>query len=250
MIELDTIYNEDCLEGLKRIQNGVVDCCVTSPPYNVGLDYGGYNDKMEYPDYLSFIESVFGEMFRVLKDDGRMCVNIGDGKNGSIPTHSDFIQIGKKIGFLVLSTIIWNKNTTSNRTAWGSFMSPSSPSFPRCFEYILLFGKTKKLKHSGESTISKQDFIQWTNGIWTFTPETKDVGHPAPFPIELPKRLIELLTYKNDVIIDPFIGSGTTAIAAIRSGRHFIGFEIDKNYYDHATYRINMEQSTLPFMKL
>ena len=245
MIELDTIYNEDCLEGMQRIPDGTIDCVITSPPYNVSLDYNNYDDNKDYSDYLKWMQSVFAECYRILKPDGRMCVNIGDGKNGSIPTHSDFIQICKEIGFLCLTTIIWNKNTTSNRAAWGSFMSPSCPSFPRCYEFVLIFSKSKKLIHKGETTITKENFIKWANGMWTITPETKDMGHPAAYPIELPIRCIEMLTYKSDVILDPFMGSGTTAVACIKEQRHYIGFEIDKEYYDIALKRIKQEKQQL-----
>ena len=244
-IELDRIYNMDCLEGMKLIPDGTINLTVTSPPYNVGLFYNEYNDNKEYSDYLAWMKDVFSENYRVLATDGRMCINIGDGKNGSIPTHSDFIQICKSIGFYVMSIIVWNKNTTSNRTAWGSFMSPSCPSFPRCFEYVLIFSKSKKLTHKGDTTILKDNFIKWTNGMWTFVPETKQRWHPAVYPLELPTRCIELLTYKGDVVLDPFMGSGTTAIACIKEKRHFVGFELNKEYYDRAVKRIKDEQAQL-----
>lgn len=239
MIELNKIYNQDCLEGMKNIPDGLVNCIITSPPYNVGLDYDEYKDNKPYDDYLSWIKDIFTESYRVLTEDGRMCVNIGDVKNGSIPTHSDFIQIAKEIGFHVLTIIIWNKNTTSNRTAWGSFMSPSCPSFPRCFEYILVFCKSHKLMHSGTSDIEKNEFINWSNGMWSFGCENlKKIGHPAAFPIELPKRCIKLFTYVGDVILDPFMGSGTTLVSAVQEHRKFIGFEISEEYFKIAERRI------------
>ena len=243
MVELNNIYNEDCLEGMKKIPDSFVNCIITSPPYNVGLEYNEYKDNKPYEDYLDWIRKIFIESYRVLTEDGRMCINIGDGKNGSIPTHSDFIQIAKEIGFHVLTIIIWNKNTTSNRTAWGSFMSPSSPSFPRCFEYILVFRKTEKLTHTGKTTIEKKEFIDWSNGMWSFnTEKLKKIGHPAAFPIELPRRCIRLFTYEGDVVLDPFIGSGTTAVAALCENRKYIGFEMSEEYYKMAVERIDIEQ--------
>lgn len=240
----DKIFCQDCLEGMRHIPDGSIDCIVSSPPYNTGLEYNGYKDSKPYAEYLEWMTSIFAESFRVLGNDGRMVVNIGDGKNGAIPTHSDFIQICKLIGFSVLTTIIWNKNTTSNRTAWGSFMSPSSPSFPRCFEFILVFRKSDKLLRKGIPTISKENFVSWSNGMWSIGCEKLDkIGHPAAFPVELPQRCIELLTYKGDVILDPFVGSGTTAIAAIREKRHFIGFELNAEYYQKAMKRIQNELS-------
>lgn len=246
MIELDMIYNEVCLQGMKRIPYGSVNSIITSPPYNVGLNYNGFDDNKEYNDYLMWIKEIFNHCYRILSPDGRMCINIGDGKNGAIPTHSDFIQICKSIGFLVLTTIIWNKNTTSKRTAWGSFMSATAPSFPRNFEFILVFTKSKKLQTKGESTISKNDFIKWSNGMWTIKPEIQSkAGHPAAFPVELPTRLIRMLTFKNDIILDPFIGSGTTAIAAMRERRRYIGFELCEEYFKLASRRISAEKSQL-----
>jgi len=246
MKELNKIYNEDCLVGMKDIPDKSIHCIITSPPYNVGLDYDEYKDNKPYEDYLHWMKEIFSESYRVLTDDGRMCVNIGDAKNGSIPTHSDFIQIAKEIGFHILTIIIWNKNTTSNRCAWGSFMSPSSPSFPRCFEYILVFCKSPKLIHKGKITIEKKEFIDWSNGMWSFNCENlKKIGHPAAYPVELPKRCIRLFTYEDDVILDPFIGSGTTAIAAIMENRRFIGFEMSEDYYKIAEERINNLQSEL-----
>ena len=243
MIEFNKIYNEDCLSGMKKISDNTVNCIITSPPYNVGLDYDEYKDNKPYYDYLSWIKDIFTESYRVLAEDGRMCINIGDGKNGSIPTHSDFIQIAKEIGFHILTIIIWNKNTTSNRTAWGSFMSPSCPSFPRCFEYILVFSKTHKLSHKGISTIEKKEFIEWSNGMWSFNCESlKKIGHPAAFPVELPTRCIKLFTYEGDVVLDPFIGSGTTAVACIRENRKFIGFETSDEYFKLSNNRIKVEQ--------
>lgn len=203
MLSINKIFNEDCVTGLQKINDSTIDFVVTSPPYNVNLNYNSYEDNKPYIDYLAWLTQIFSQCYRVLREDGRMAINIGDAKNGAIPTHSDIIQMCKGIGFDVLTTIIWNKNTTNNRTAWGSFMSPSAPSFPRCFEYILMFRKSNKLTHKGEPTISKEEFIKWSNGTWSFnTEKVKSIGHPACFPIELPTRCIKMLTYKNDIVLD------------------------------------------------
>ena len=239
------LINGDCLVEMRNIPDASVDMVITSPPYNVGVDYDGYNDNMDYNDYTSWLAMVFGEFYRILKKDGRACINIGDGKNGSVPTHSDIIQICMSIGFNIMTTIIWNKNTTSKRSAWGSFMSPSCPSFPRNFEYILVFSKSKKLIRKGEPSITKKNFIDWSNGLWTFAPEKNIKSHPAPFPIELPRRCIEMLTYKKDLILDPFMGSGTVGVACERLDRDFIGIEISKEYYEIAKYRIGLEQAQM-----
>jgi len=238
----------DCLERMKEIPDGSVNCAITSPPYNVNLGNNkfkkeGYNssdDNLPYKEYLTWIKNITDLSYSKLADDGRICINIGDGKNGSIPTHSDFIQILKDKGFNMLTTLIWNKNNTSNRTAWGSYMSASCPSFPRCFEYILVACKQKRLSHKGNSTISKEEFIEFSNGMWNVKPEPnqKEIGHPAIYPIEIPYRLIQMLTYENDIVLDMFMGSGSTGIACINTNRKFIGIELDEKYYDISCKRI------------
>lgn len=249
------LINNDCLIAMKELSNGSFHCVITSPPYNVDLGnnkykkdgYSTHNDNMPYDDYLDWMKEVFKECYRVLSNDGRMCVNIGDGKNGKIPTHSDFIQIMKSIGFMPMTTIIWNKNNTSNRCAWGSYLSAKAPSFPRPFEYILVFQKSNGLERIGESTITKDEWKEYSNGLWSFAPEMKQkkIGHPAMFPLELPTRLIKMLTYKHDVILDPFMGVGTTAIACLNNDRKFIGIEIDDKYIEIAKKRIDKAKSQL-----
>lgn len=243
------LINADCLVYLKTMKEGSAHCVITSPPYNVDLGnnkykkqgYSSHNDNMPYGEYLLWMEEVLRECYRVLSEDGRMCINIGDGKNGKIPTHSDFIQIMKSIGFMPMTTIIWNKNNTSNRCAWGSYLSAKAPSFPRPFEYILVFQKSNGLIRFGESTITKDEWKEYSNGLWSFAPEMKQkqIGHPAMFPVELPMRLIKMLTYKGDTILDPFMGSGTTGAACIKTDRHFIGIEKDESYFRIAEKRIN-----------
>ena len=140
-----------------------------------------------------------------------------------------------------MSVIIWNKNQASPRTAWGSFNSPSCPSFPTPFEYILVFAKdNKKLQWKGETDLTKEEFIDWSLALWTFAPETrqKKIGHPAMFPEELPKRLIKMFSWKGALVVDPFMGSGTTAVACVNTNRNYIGFELDKHYCEIANERI------------
>ena len=241
-----TLYLGDCIEVLKTMQEATVNLVVTSPPYNVGLEYNEYDDDRVHSEYIRFLKEVFTLTYRVLASDGRIAINIGDGKNGKIPTHSIVTMTMIDIGYIPMSTIIWNKRTTSNRAAWGSFMSPSSPSFPSQVEYILLFSKTKKLQHIGTATIQKEDFIKWTNPLWEFNAEKdmRKIGHPAVFPVELPRRVIELLTYQDDVVCDPFMGSGTAGVACVKTKRRFIGIEKDKKYFDIAEGRIKKFESS------
>lgn len=248
-----TLYTGDCIDTLNKIyESGErANIIITSPPYNVNLGNNKYkkegytstDDNLPYEDYLAWMREVFTACFNVLTDDGRICINIGDGKNGAIPTHSDFIQICKEIGFIPLTTIVWNKNTMSSRTAWGSYMKASAPSFPRGFEYILVLGKTQKLLTAGESTMTKDEFIQYSNGLWTFAPEQKqkDFGHPAMFPVELPLRLIKMLTYKGAIVLDPFSGTATTGVAALRTERKYIGIEKEPVYQEIAKDRLKKE---------
>lgn len=139
--------------------------------------------------------------------------------------------------------IIWNKaSSASPSTAWGSWLSAANPILRDIHEYILIFSKGVYSRPSGnkESTISKEQFLEWTKSIWTMNAESaRKVGHPAPFPEELPNRLIQLYSFKDDVILDPFIGSGTTALAALNSKRRFVGYEISEEYVKLANDRIN-----------
>lgn len=256
MLELNNIYNMDCLNGLRKMDDNTIDLVVTSPPYNVDLGnnkynknpYNLYNDNKEHQEYISWLKEIFSLVYLKLKSGGRVCINIGDGKNGAVPTHSDVIQMMCEIGYIPMSVIIWNKNTVSGRTAWGSFKSPSCPSFPTPFEYILVFAKdSRKLKYKGETDLTKEEFIDWSLALWTFAPETrqKKIGHPAMFPEELPKRLIKMFSWKGALVVDPFNGAGTTCKVAKELGRQYIGFEISKDYCDIATERIADEMAQI-----
>ena len=247
IIELDKIYSEDCLEGLKRIQDDSIDCMITSPPYNVGIDYGDkYNDNQPFNEYLSFIKEVMTEVYRVLKNGGRAIINIANtGRKPYIPLSSYINMIMIEIGFLCRGEIVWDKGASVGVScAWGSWKSPSNPSLRDVHEYILVFSKGdyKHVVKNGEPTISSEEFVESTKSIWHMqTENAKKIGHPAPFPLSLPAKLINLYTFKGDIILDPFIGSGTTAIAAIRRNRHFIGFETNSDYFKIALERIEKE---------
>jgi site-specific DNA-methyltransferase (adenine-specific) len=243
------LIKDDCLNLIPTLKDKSVNMVITSPPYNVDLGnnkykkdgYNIYQDNKDHKDYINWLKSVFKALYSKMTDDGRVAINIGDGKNGSIPTHSDVINLMTEIGYKPYTTIIWNKSQVGNRTAWGSFKSPSSPSFPTPFEYILVFYKKhRKLQHKGITDIEKQEFIDWSLAIWNFAPETrmKKIGHPAMFPVELPRRLLKLFTYQEDVVFDPFMGAGTVGVACKTLNRKFIGTEIDKTYYNIAKDRI------------
>lgn len=247
-IKINNIYNLKCEELCLQLQNESIDLVVTSPPYNVDLGnnkykkdgYDVYNDNIEHEKYMKWLYQIFCFLlYEKIKVGGRVCINIGDGKNGAVPTHSDIIQMMCE-RYLPVTSIIWDKCDTSNRAAWGSFCSPSCPSFPKTFEFILVFAKEKrKLQYKGETDITKEEFIKWANGYWRFGPENrmKKLGHPAMFPEELPKRLIKMLSWKDALVFDPFCGLGTTCYVAKQLGRNFIGCDISEDYCNKARDR-------------
>ena len=251
----DRFINEvtcgDSEQLIQELEDSSIDLLITSPPYNVDLGYNKkhqnpydlYQDNKEHSDYIEWLQRIFSGVKAKMVTGGRVCINIGDGKNGSVPTHSDIIQfMTRDLNYLLMTTIIWNKNQIGNRTAWGSYMSPSSPSFPTPFEYILVFAKDtkKKVGDKDKITVQKDDFIKNSLGMWNFAPETrqKKMGLNAMFPVELPKRLIEMLSYKDDVVFDPFSGLGTTCVTAKHLERNYIGFEMSVDYCQRSRTRI------------
>lgn len=243
------IFQNDFLKvDLKEYINKV-DLVITSPPYNLSIEYGSFNDSIDYKDYLNFTESWLKKTFLLLKEDGRVCLNIplDKNKNGRRPVYADIVKIALDVGFKYQSTIVWNEQNISRRTAWGSWLSASAPYVIAPVEMIVLLYKNSwKKQNKGTSTITREEFIEWTNGVWTFPGENrKKIGHPAPFPLELPRRCIRLFSYKEDLILDPFLGSGTTALAGLLEGRKVIGVEINPEYIDLAIKRIK-ETLSLP----
>lgn len=239
------IYNDDFLTT-KVISEESIDLIVTSPPYNVDIKYNSYSDDMDYNTYLEFTNKWLEKAYKVLKNDGRFCLNIPLDKNkgGQQSVYADIVTIAKKIGFQYHSTIIWNEQNISRRTAWGSWLSASAPYVIAPVEMIVILYKKKWKKISGskKSDITKKEFLEWTNGVWNFMGESKKrIGHPAPFPVELPKRCIKLFTYVGDIILDPFLGSGSTLIACALTNRKGIGIEIDKNYCELSKRRLLKE---------
>lgn len=247
-MEINKIYNESCLTGIDKI-DFPVHLVVTSPPYNVDLGknklnkhgYDIHNDNMTPSEYYWFISNTFKKIWNIQDDDGRVCINVGDRKNGEDALHNDIINIMHQIGYKSYTTIIWNKHQVGNRTSWGSFASPSCPSFPVPFEYILCFYKnSKKLLRKGETDIIKQEFIDWSLSLWNFPPETsmRRIGHPAMFPEELPMRLIKMFSWIGDTVLDPFSGAGTTALVAKKLNRNYIGFELSSAYVEISERRL------------
>jgi site-specific DNA-methyltransferase (adenine-specific) len=240
-----SIYNADFLK-IDCIKEGTIDLVVTSPPYNVGIKYSSHDDKMSYEDYLSFTREWLAKCYGLVKDDGRLCLNIPLDKNkgGQQSVCADITTIAKEAGWKYHSTIVWNEQNISRRTAWGSWLSASAPYVIAPVEVIVILYKNrwKKLSGSGKSDISKEEFVEWTNGVWNFMGESKKrIGHPAPFPVELPRRCIKLFSFVGDTVFDPFLGSGSTLIACVLTNRKGIGVEIDQGYCEIAKRRIITE---------
>ena len=227
----------------RAIAPASVDLVVTSPPYNVDIDYGAHDDALSYPRYLQFSRRWLARCFSWLKEDGRLCLNIPLDKNkdGQQSVGADLTTIAKEIGFRYHSTIIWNEGNISRRTAWGSWMSASAPYVIAPVELIVVLYRQhwKRRSGTGQSDIARQEFMDWTNGLWSFNGESKKrTGHPAPFPVELPRRCIKLFSFVGDTVLDPFMGSGTTLAAATGCGRKAIGIEIEERYCALARARL------------
>jgi len=248
---INRIINGDCLEILPNIPQGIIDLVVTSPPYNVKEfqrgSYDVYVDDRPYTEYIKWLQTVFQTVFQTLKPGGRVCINIGDGQNGAITTHADIIAFMKVIGYIPMTTIILDKRNASNRQSWGSFKSPSCPSFPTPFEYLLVFAKeTKKLQEKGETDLTKEEFIEWSSSMWFLPARSFDDCvriinsgvHPAPFPEEIPIRCIKMFSWKDALVLDPFAGYATTAVVCKKLGRRFIMIEQSEDYCKKAEKRL------------
>jgi len=205
-------------ESMSELPDNSVHLMITSPPYNVAKEY---DEDLSLEEYLQFLNRVWRETYRVLVPGGRACINVANlGRKPYIPLHSYIIQGMLEIGYLMRGEIIWNKaSSASPSTAWGSWLSAANPVLRDIHEYILIFCKETFSRKRGDrkNTIKKEQFLEWTKSVWTFPAvSAKKIGHPAPFPEELPYRLIQLYSFKNDVVLDPFVGSGTTCLAALK----------------------------------
>jgi len=217
---------------LSMLPDQSIHLMVTSPPYNVGKDY---DEDLSLEEYIGLLRAVFEEVHRVLVVGGRACVNVANlGRRPYIPLHTHIIAEMLEIGYWMRGEIIWDKGASAGAsTAWGSWMSPSNPSLRDVHEYILVFSKDSMRRHKNgrESTITREEFLEYTKSVWAFPSESANrVGHPAPFPVELPYRLIQLYTFEGDVVLDPFCGSGTTCVAALETGRNYVGLDNNEEY--------------------
>jgi site-specific DNA-methyltransferase (adenine-specific) len=238
-------------ESMDELPDNSVHLMITSPPYNVTKEY---DNNLSLNEYVDLLNRVWKETYRVLVPGGRACINVANlGRKPYIPLHSYIIEGMQDIGFLMRGEIIWNKaSSASPSTAWGTWLSAANPVLRDIHEYILVFSRnTFSRKRKGkEATIKKEEFLEWTKSVWNFSAiSAKQIGHPAPFPEELPHRLIQLYTFKDDVVLDPFVGSGTTCLAAIKDSRYYIGYDIDPEYVKLSEKRISAYINQLHLFK-
>lgn len=265
---VDRLYCGDA-RRMDEVAPASVALVVTSPPYFAGKEYeealGSGDVPASYLDYLEMLHEVFEECVAKLETGGRIAVNVANlGRKPYRSLSADVIHILQdRLGLLLRGEIVWQKaRGAGNSCAWGSFQSPANPVLRDLTERVVVASKGRfdraisrkqraKQDLPSEASMFKDDFMEATTDIWEIEPESANrVGHPAPFPVELPQRLIDLYTYRGDLVLDPFIGSGSTAIAAIRTDRHYVGYDVDQTYLDVAARRIEREsgpaQLTLP----
>lgn len=236
---LNQIYHKSS-ETMDELPDNSIHLMITSPPYNVKKEY---DEDLSLDEYRKLLKRVMSETFKKLVTGGRACINIANlGRKPYIPLHSYIIEDMLDIGYLMRGEIIWNKaHSASPSTAWGSWLSSANAVLRDIHEYILVFSKDTFSRKRGnkKDSITREEFLEFTKSIWTFPAvSAKSVGHPAPFPEELPYRLIQLYSFEGDVVLDPFCGSGTTCITAVKTNRNFIGYEINREYVQLSNTRI------------
>ena len=268
MIETGKIINGDCIEEMAKLPEGCIDLIVTSPPYGVSIKYDVHDDDVEFEEYKVFSENWLSEAYRVLKDDGRIALNIPyeinrQSKGGRIFFVSEIYQIMKQVGFQFFGIVDLEEQSPhrSKTTAWGSWMSPSSPYIYNPKECVILAYKKhhiKKVKgepqwtgvptdiEQEDGTVKKKtvyleedkkEFMELVFGQWKYFADTKSLTK-ATFSMDIPTKAIKILSYKNDIVLDPFMGSGTSAVSAEVNDRRWLGIELSPNYAEIAKKRV------------
>jgi DNA modification methylase len=260
---VDEIRHQDSRD-MGDVASNSVALVVTSPPYFAGKEYerslGTDGVPASYFEYLDLLEAVFSECKRVLEPGGRIAVNVANlGRRPYRSLSSDVAVLLERLGFLPRGEVIWCKGRrASGSCAWGTFAHPSNPVLRDVTERIVVASKGRfdrairpsrraRLGLPAVATITRDEFLEATTDLWEIPPESATkVGHPAPFPVELPMRLIELYTYEGDLVLDPFVGSGSTAVAAVRTKRRYLGFDTDESYVELARRRVAAEVAASP----
>ena len=256
MIKYDNIICGDALAILKDMDDDCISLTFTSPPYNTGISYNTHNDDMPYNKYIDWLSDIFREVFRVTRTGGRLVINIdaitnrqGDKDQEYIrPIYPHLYEAMKKIGWKFRTEICWYKqNAVGKKTAWGSWGSASNPIIRRNHEYCLVWSKDMwRLESSYKSDLTTEEFQEYTLSTWFIQPETRHLaGHPAAFPRGLAKRVIKLFSFPEDLVLDPFSGTGTTPLVAHMLGRKYIGIDIDPKYCEYAEWRIKDKHKDL-----
>jgi site-specific DNA-methyltransferase (adenine-specific) len=243
------ILNCDILEGFKTLEDKSIDLIVTSPPYNVGIEYDTWNDLMSKEEYFVWVDEWLSECFRVLKDDGRIAINVpfevnmkqnSEKGEGRVFISSEYWQHMMSVGFKFFGVVRLQEIATQRVkfTAWGSYLSPSCPYIHNAEECVILAYKNNyKREVKGETDLTKEEFVEYVSGLWGYRAETRGLTM-ANFSLDIPMKAIKIFTYIGETVLDPFTGSGTTGVAAIKLKRDFIGFEISPNYYKIAMDRV------------
>ncbi|NUN93885.1 MAG: site-specific DNA-methyltransferase [Verrucomicrobiae bacterium] len=259
----DRILCGDAREILASLPVESIHLAITSPPYNVGLEYDSHNDRMPYADYLRWLSTFWREIHRVLVPGGRFALNVAPTSIKDFrPVHYDMARDLMTLGFIMRAEILWYKQTMRRRTAWGSWKSPANPHVIPSWEYVLVFSKGSWSLPGDKAAadITAEEFIQFSDAFWPIAPEgrgrqpflkslypprrgrkapeQKTEGHPAPFPEELIYRLIKFYSYRNNVVLDPFGGTGTVAAVAARTRRHFVHLDLSEKYCAVAAERV------------
>lgn len=247
---VNKIVCADSLDYLKTLPDNCIDIIITSPPYNFGLDYENHNDTSHWNQYYDMLFKIFKECIRVLKYGGRFVVNVQPLYSDYIPTHHIISNFFIQQKMIWKGEIIWEKNNYNCKyCSWGSWKSPASPYLKYTWEFVEVFckGNLKKPGSKENIDINEEEFKQWVVAKWSIAPERnmKEYGHPAMFPEQLVERVLKLFSYKNDVVLDPFNGAGTTTVVAKRLHRRYLGIDISREYCDTALKRLEAETEQL-----
>lgn len=238
---VDQIICGDARAALGRLPARSVHLAITSPPYNVGIAYSGYSDDRTYLEYRAWLRGIWKALARVLVPGGRFALNVAPTSIKNFrPIHHDLTRDLVEMGFLLRTEVLWYKQTMGRRTAWGSWKSPANPHVIPSWEYVLVFSKGSwRLEGDrADIDITGAEFQKFSDGFWEIPPERNRRGHPAPFPDELIRRLVKFYSYRGNLVLDMFGGTGTVAAVARATGRHYLSIDTSPEYCELARERV------------